>query len=155
MPETIVRLSILLAVLVLALAVVWVGRYFVAWRRLQVLSADPVAPAEEASLDEAGASRVRILAFSSEDCQQCHRLQSPALRRLLEARGDLVSVVDIDAPGSPELTRRYQVLTVPTTVLLDAHGKARAVNYGFANTHTLLKQVDEMLSHDAEISLPR
>ena len=152
MPETMLRLSILLAVFVLVLAVVWVGRYFVAWRRLQVLSADPMASADEVSADMSGGSCVRILAFRSEDCQQCHRLQSPALRRLLEMHEDSVSVVDIDASGSPELTRRYQVLTIPTTVLLDAKGKARAINYGFANAHTLLKQVDEILSQDAEAS---
>jgi hypothetical protein len=72
-------------------------------------------------------------------------LQEPALQRLLEKRGELVSVEHIDAPGEPELTRRYQVLTVPTTVVLDATGKATAVNYGFANLQRLLEQVDAVL----------
>ena len=88
---------------------------------------------------------VRILAFSSATCHQCHQLQAPALKRVLEARGTDVSVVDVDAPGEPELTQHYQVLTVPTTVVLDAMGHARAVNYGFANTGKLLEQVDEVL----------
>jgi thioredoxin-like negative regulator of GroEL len=89
---------------------------------------------------------VRILAFSSADCHQCHQLQAPALQRVLEARGKSVSVIEIDAPSSPELTQRYQVLTVPTTVVLDAKGQAHAINYGFANTKRLLEQIDEILA---------
>jgi len=44
------------------------------------------------------------------------------------------------------LAQRYQVLTVPTTVVLDAAGYVHAVNYGFANTQRLLEQVDGVLS---------
>ena len=102
-------------------------------------------------LGEAGAispTRVRILAFASEDCHQCHTLQAPVLRRVKEAHGDTVTIIEIDAPNSPELTQRYHVLTVPTTVLLDVKGKAHAVNYGFTNAQSLLKQVDEILVLD-------
>ena len=79
------------------------------------------------------------------DCRQCHQLQAPTLKRVLEARAAHVSVVDVDAPDEPELAQRYQVLTVPTTVVLDAKGRAHAVNYGFANSAKLLEQVDEVL----------
>jgi thioredoxin-like negative regulator of GroEL len=91
-------------------------------------------------------SLVRILVFSSADCHQCHELQIPALQRVLEARGTKVSVAEVDAPNSPDLTQRYRVLTVPTTVVMDAQGRAHAVNYGFANTQRLLEQVDEVLA---------
>jgi thioredoxin-like negative regulator of GroEL len=64
---------------------------------------------------------------------------------VLEARGEAVAIVDIDAPTSPELAQRYQVLTVPTTVVLDATGQPHAVNYGFANTKRLLEQVDAVI----------
>jgi hypothetical protein len=93
-------------------------------------------------------ARVRILAFASEDCHQCHILQAPVLRRVKEAHGDIVTIIDIDASNTPELTSRYHVLTVPTTVLLDVKGKAHAVNYGFTNAQSLLKQVDEILVLD-------
>ena len=92
---------------------------------------------------------MRVLAFSSEECSPCHTLQRPALARLLEQRKGQMSVIEIDAPSSPELTRRYAALTVPTTVILDASGKARAVNYGFAPTTKLLAQVDEVLATQA------
>ncbi len=52
---------------------------------------------------------------------------------------------------APELTERYRVLTVPTTVVLDASGRAHAVNYGFANTQRLLEQVDTVLAETAQV----
>ena len=45
-----------------------------------------------------------------------------------------------------QLTQAYHVLTVPSTVVLDAEGNAHAVNYGFANTQRLPQQVDEALA---------
>jgi len=119
-------------------------------RRRQALDAAPPTVFSETSNAETHSlPLVRILAFSSANCHQCHQLQAPALKRVLEARGTRVSVIDIDAPEEPELTQRYQVLTVPTTVVLDALGHAHAVNYGFANTGKLLEQVDEVLARAA------
>ena len=154
-----------LAVVVLALwAVVWPARRFVEARRQQALRATPaladaallrsagiVAVHAEAATDANGdvqqpAGRmIHILAFSSADCRPCHTLQKPALERLLAKRPDALTVAYIDAPSSPELTRRYQVLTVPTTVVLDTTGKPQAINYGFANAEKLLAQVDAAL----------
>jgi hypothetical protein len=133
-------LLIRLAVLAAASLAVWLaaaaGRRFVEGRRRQALAAAP-APGS--------GSAVRILVFSSDDCVQCHRMQAPALGRVLQARPGIV-VDEIDAPSSPELTRRYNVLTVPSTVVLDAAGRARAVNYGFANAQRLIAQVDAALA---------
>ena len=137
-----IRIAILIIVSVVAFLLVWFGRRFVEQRRQRVLTATPVRRYET---DTTSNSHISILAFSSDDCRQCHQLQAPALKRVVEARGELVSIVEIDAPTAPELTERYQVLTVPTTVVLDTKGKAHAVNYGFANTNRLLEQVDSLL----------
>ena len=37
-------------------------------------------------------------------------------------------------------------MTLPSTVIMDAAGRTRAVIYGFANTERLLDQVDEVLA---------
>src|SRR5438067_9327389 len=144
MSEIVVRLSILLLVGVVAWLSVTFGKRFVDLHRQRALST--LLPDTLSSVINTDNAHVRILAFSTPDCQQCHRLQAPALQRVLEARGDVVSVVDIDATTSPELAQRYQVLTVPTTVVLDAIGQPHAVNYGFANTKRLLEQVDAVLA---------
>jgi thioredoxin 1 len=123
------------------------GRRFVDARRQRALAAAPPETLSDLvkTVEGESVARVRILAFSSSDCRQCHQLQQPALERVLEARGETVSVINIDAPSSPELTQRYRVLTVPTTVILDTEGHAHGVNYGFANTQQLLEQIDQVL----------
>ncbi len=154
MSDGMVRLVVFILIVVLLLIVTWAGRRFVEMRRRQALTAAPLDVMANGHSPEAssifgtnsGATQVRILAFQSDDCHQCHTLQAPALQRVLEACGDSVSVMEIDAPGTPELTQRYRVLTLPTTVVLDANGNARAVNYGFAPTQRLLEQVQAILA---------
>lgn len=139
------RMATLVGVAVATWLVVVGVRAYAAARVRQTLAAAPDATAATAATD----AGIRVLAFSSEDCSPCHTLQRPALDRLLGERQGRVSVVEIDAPSSPELTRRYAVLTVPTTVVLDASGKAHAVNYGFAPAGKLLAQVDAALGASA------
>jgi thioredoxin-related protein len=143
------RLGILLLVGLCTWLVIWLGQRYVQGQRRSVLTASlPVAssPASATREAEIAQSHIRILAFSSEDCRQCHQLQTPALQRVQATRGDAVAIVDIDATRETELAERYHVLTVPTTVVLDQSGRAHAVNYGFANTKKLLDQVDEVLT---------
>ncbi len=151
MPDIIIRSGVLLLVSLLVCLGVWSGRRFVESQRRKVLAASPSSNAEDTlnTLHEdaiSSASQVRILAFSSEDCKQCHQLQAPALQRVRQQHGDTVAVEEIDAVASPELAQRYHILTVPSTVILDPSGKAHAVNYGFANTQRLLQQVDAVLT---------
>jgi len=168
MSEIVLRLAILVLVVVFTIVLVMYIQRFIQERRQRALNAEPlpnldmisridVSTGGDASrVETKGLAHVRILAFSSEDCSQCRVLQAPVLRRVVEAKGaDIVSVIDIDAPSTPALTQRYHVLTVPTTVLLDTTGKAHAVNYGFTNAQSLLKQVDEILAAEgAQEALP-
>lgn len=148
MPGIIVRIAVLALVSLLVYLIVWYGRRFVEKRRHIAFAALPTQSLTVTNETDGHTNEtpVRILAFSSADCRQCHTMQTPALQRVTGARKSQVSVEEIDAPGSPELTRRYQVLTVPTTVVLDATGRVHAVNYGFASTQRLLEQVDAALS---------
>ena len=149
-PALILRILILVLVGLLACGMVWSGRRYVERRRRMALAAPPAFAAygrDAGQIDRRSVSTpVHILVFSSADCYQCHQYQMPALDRVTEARKNQVSVEEIDAPTSPDLTRRYQVLTLPTTVVLDADGRVQAVNYGLANTQRLLEQVDAVLA---------
>lgn len=145
----VLRLAALAGVAVVAWLAVVATRAYASARKRQALAAAPVSDLPTAA---AGGAEIRILAFSSADCSPCHTLQRPALDRLLDERPGLVSVTEIDAPTAPELTKRYAVLTVPTTVLLDATGKAHAINYGFAPLGKLLGQVDDVLGAQAALA---
>ena len=146
MPVFMVRIGVLVLVSILLWLLVWSGRRFVETQHRRALAAAPIISGSEDGDANASLSLVHILAFSSADCRQCHELQIPALQRVLDARGSKVSVAEVDAPNSPDLTQRFRVLTLPSTVVMDAKGRAHAVNYGFANTQRLLDQVDEVLA---------
>lgn len=146
MPATLIRLGILVLAMLLIALFVWGGRFFVERQRRLALAAAPLEkfPAGAGTSTQAQ-GKIRILAFSSADCTQCHTLQQPALRRLQALRGEEIDVVEVDAPAAPELTSRYRILTVPSTVILNPAGEAQAVNYGFANLNKLQQQVDAIL----------
>ena len=89
------------------------------------------------------ADRPTILYFSGAACTVCHTAQRPALDRLAPARRGLVEVREIDVAAEPELARRFRVMSLPTTVVLDAGGRAHAVNAGFAPEPLLERQLVE------------
>ncbi len=145
MLDIVTRLGILALVGAVTVLLVWLGRSYVEAQRRKALAAGTLDSGNMSTWVDAS-SPIRILAFSSADCRQCHQLQEPALKRVQEARGEAVRVVDVDATTDEQLVQTYHVLTVPSTVILDAAGNAHAVNYGFANTQRLLAQVDEVLA---------
>jgi hypothetical protein len=144
MQGLIFRLASLGLVLLLLWTIVWVARRFIAAERKRafatVATASPLVAGEKSS-----AAAVRILAFSSETCRPCHTLQRPALEEIATRHGDTVVISWIDAPSSPDLTEHYHVLTLPTTVILDADNRVHAVNYGFAPTYRLHEQITAVL----------
>ncbi len=145
MSDALIRLGILILVILSIVALVQLGRLFIARQRKLALAAAPLSD----SLDEnivLSQGKVHVLAFSSADCTQCHTLQQPTLRRLQALRREEIDVVEIDAPSSPTLAKRYRILTVPSTVVLNAAGEAYAVNYGFANVAKLQQQIDAVLT---------
>jgi thioredoxin-like negative regulator of GroEL len=85
-----------------------------------------------------------IVYFTTPDCAPCKTIQRPALQQLLNLMGERVRVIEIDATQQPDLARKWGVMSVPTTFLLDAHGKARYVNNGIAPLETLMKQVQSL-----------
>ena len=143
MTSTLARVIILALVAVLVWLIVWAVRRFIDAQKKQILGTTTLPPILPP--DSTGAP-VRILAFSSEDCRPCHTLQRPALEAVSSQKGNLVAIDWIDAPSEPDLTQRYHVMTVPTTVVLDTENRVQAVNYGFASTDRLLEQINAILA---------
>ncbi|TMC19021.1 MAG: hypothetical protein E6J34_15810 [Chloroflexi bacterium] len=146
MLEMVIRLGTVVAIGAVVVLLAWLGRRFVEAQRRKALAATPWSLlVGVGDTPKAAHAVVRILAFKSADCRQCRELQEPALQRVLQARRDTVTVVNVDVTSEHELVQTYRVLTVPSTVILDAKGQARAINYGFADTQRLLEQIDEVL----------
>jgi len=82
-----------------------------------------------------------ILYFTGESCTVCRTHQEPALAKLGSVRVDKV-----DAIAERELADRFQVYTLPTTVVMTAEGRALHVNYGYAPANKLDRQLAEARS---------
>ncbi len=81
-----------------------------------------------------------ILYFGSASCAAC-----PAQARYLEQvdgewHGRVV-IHKIDAELEPEKASQYHVFTLPTTILVDAVGQVREINYGLTNAAKLTRQL--------------
>jgi thiol-disulfide isomerase/thioredoxin len=84
----------------------------------------------------APSSEPYILYFTGDGCTVCRTHQEPALAKLGAVRIDKV-----DAVSDRQLADRFQVYTLPTTVVMSAEGKALNVNYGYAPAPKLQQQL--------------
>jgi thioredoxin-like negative regulator of GroEL len=82
-----------------------------------------------------------ILYFTGENCTICHTAQRPALRALAAGLDRSVEIREVDIAVEPELARRYRVMSLPTTIVLDADGQVTEINVGFASSETLRQQL--------------
>ena len=85
-----------------------------------------------------------IVYFTTPDCAPCKTVQRPALNRVSQLLGDSLQVVEIDATQRPDLAKRWGVMSVPTTFLLDARGEARYVNNGVTRAEKLMEQIETL-----------
>jgi thiol-disulfide isomerase/thioredoxin len=84
------------------------------------------------------ASEPYILYFTGEGCTVCKTHQEPALAKLPDVR-----VQKVDAVADRELAERFQVYTLPTTIVMAPDGKPLHVNYGYAPAPKLERQLME------------
>jgi hypothetical protein len=130
-----------LAVLGVAAAVLALQR---GWQR-RLLGSELAAAGSDGSSREAP----DILYFTGENCTVCHVAQRPALRRLRDAMPD-VTIREIDIATDREAARTYRVMTLPTTIVLNARGTVTAVNVGFTGEAELRGQVEAARVTDSE-----
>jgi thiol-disulfide isomerase/thioredoxin len=82
-----------------------------------------------------------LVYFTTPTCAPCKTVQEPAIEQVRRRLNGGLHVVQIDAAERPELARRWGVMSVPTTFVLDARGEARYVNNGVARADKLLRQI--------------
>ncbi len=87
------------------------------------------------ALETAPDGRPAIVAFSGPRCADC-RAQKAILRGL-----EGVRTIEIDTAARPAVAQAFGVLTVPTTVVLDAEGRVAAVNLGLTQVERLRAQL--------------
>lgn len=85
-----------------------------------------------------------ILYFTAPSCMPCKTVQRPALERLQQSLGERLQVIEIDASARPDLADYWGVLSLPTTFIIDRHGRPRRINHGVASAEKLLGQLEEI-----------
>lgn len=83
--------------------------------------------------------RPTVLYFTTSECAQCRLQQAPILAQLQNKMD--VAVHKLDAIEQEALARVYGIMTVPTTVVLDAELRPVAINHGVAPLQKLQGQV--------------
>ena len=86
-----------------------------------------------------------ILYFTTPDCVPCKTIQRPALEKVKNTLGEQFQLVVVNAYEQPEVAKKWGVLSVPTTIILDARGTPRHVNFGVTAADKLLKQISEAI----------
>jgi hypothetical protein len=82
-----------------------------------------------------------LVYFSTTSCVVCKTIQRPAIESLSGLLDDSLQVFEIDALKEPKLARRWGVLSVPATFLINPHGELHYVNHGVARAEDLLIQL--------------
>jgi thioredoxin 1 len=76
------------------------------------------------------ANKPNLLYFTADFCATCKFQQAPIIEQISTKFGDAIAVTEVDVSRQPQLASQYKVLTLPTTVVLDAAGQVKHINYG-------------------------
>jgi len=86
-------------------------------------------------------SRATMLQISSEFCAPCR-----ATNRILgEVSTDDVRHIEVDIADRPDLVSKFNVMQIPTTLILDAHGIVRARIGGAVRRDVIVAELGRVL----------
>ena len=126
---------------VIALSIVTVAAYY-ALRTVHVRQMRPAT---------IGVGLPTLLYFQSDTCAVC-----PAQRRVVDQMATQwdgrLRVERIDAERDPETAARYNVFTLPTTILVGSDGRVRHVNYGLTDARKLCRQLESLTTVEASLN---
>ena len=125
------------------LAIAWL-----AWQYYKAGLARRIRPAER------GTGVPTLLYFRADYCAPCRLRQTPVVNRLSARLGQAINVKTYDVAQHPELARRYKVLTLPATVVLDEQGRVAHVNYGVTDEAKLAAQLGQAGGRPFPAGLP-
>jgi thioredoxin 1 len=131
------RFLILLVALALALLAVYLWRSWLTMR-MRRLAVQALPEPLARSLPDGPA----LLYFTTQDCAQCRLQQAPILQQL--AQMTQLPIYTYDAVEQDQLVRFFGVMTVPTTVWLNAQRRPAAINHGLAHLAKLRQQARQL-----------
>lgn len=112
------------------LALMWLGWQLMKTRLVRTIDAR----------SETG-GKPTLLYFTGDYCTVCKFQQSPVVEALAAKFSDAVAIRQVNVSAEPELASKYKVLTLPTTVVVNAQGQVAHINYGLADLVRLETQL--------------
>ena len=85
-----------------------------------------------------------LLYFTADYCATCRLRQTPVVQELVGRLGNYVTVEAYDVTENPDLAKKYKVLTLPTTIIINREGQVDAVNYGLTPLVKLEQQLGNL-----------
>lgn len=135
--------ALLLIAVALALFIVVVGARVLARGRLAQLRSGDQARVWSA-LGAAPDGRPSLIVFSTPGCSACRTAQYPAVQAVASRFGQRLRVMNVDIADRPAVGRAFNVLTAPTTVVMDGDGRIEHFNHGFAPAEVLSAQLSAL-----------
>ncbi len=135
------RLLLALAICLLGVSVyaIYRGQHMTGITRLVTVRSD----------GSIGRAQPRLLYFRSDSCGPCVA-QARYLEHVQAEFEGAVTVEKIDADVDWDRAARYGIFTLPTTILIDANGTVRHINYGLTDARKLTKQVRNVVEPHVE-----
>lgn len=88
-----------------------------------------------------------LVYFWSDGCSVCKGKQRPIIEEILSECGkNSLRLIAYDIEEQPEAAVEWGVGTLPTTFLMDAHGKIKHTNNGLITAENLRRQVESVLA---------
>ena len=76
----------------------------------------------------------KVLYFRADSCAGCS-----TQKRYLEQLDATVETIDVER--EPDKAAQFNVMTLPSTIVVDAVGRVKAINYGITNAQRLSEQL--------------
>ncbi len=146
------RLAVIVVVILAAAAVVAVVRRQVKLRIAQLAIKDP-GPLW-AALGAQPDGRPTLVVFSTSSCVACRTTQEPAVNQLVKRLGSRLRVLHVDISAHPAPARAFNVLTAPSTAVLQPGGRLSDLNHGFVPTARLEQQIKTAAERPASVPSP-
>ena len=93
-------------------------------------------------LTETEDGRPTILYFTADYCAPCRLRQRPAIKKLTEEWNANVQIIEVDIVEQTEDAKRWGIMSIPTTYILNSQGEVTAINYGVASAQKLKQQLE-------------
>jgi thioredoxin-like negative regulator of GroEL len=135
-------------ILAIAVLIGALGLAYVIGKLLTLRAGLLKASAEAANVDtsDLGLSETgpTVLHFSAVWCGPCAGVRKVVEQVCAQLPG--VAHVEIDMDANPEAARRLSVLSLPTTIIFDAHGRPRYRTHGVPNPADLRSALEPLLA---------